>query len=191
MAILSEVAKRRLKGTEQESVSILTDIAESARGVTDSMTDIVWAIDPRRDDLSNVVFRVRQFAADLLGAKGISWTLQAPPEFDKIKLNPQQRRHIFLIFKEAIANSARHAHCDSVWLSLGIVHNQIVGEIRDDGRGLAEVSCDQPAGDGRGGHGLENMRTRAAQLGGRLIIDSSPGLGTCIKMEVPLKRAMA
>jgi len=191
MAILSEVAKRRLKGAEQESVSILTDIAESARGVTDSMSDIVWAIDPRRDDLSNVVFRVRQFAADLLGAKGISWTLQAPPEFDKVKLNPQQRRHIFLIFKEAISNSARHARCNSVWLSLGIVHNEIVGEIRDDGRGLAVRFPDQPAGDGRGGHGLENMRTRAAQLGGHLIIDSAPGSGTCIRVEVPLKRAMA
>jgi two-component sensor histidine kinase len=190
MAILSEVAKRRLRGTEQESVSILTDIAESARGVTDSMSDIVWAIDPRRDDLSNVVFRVRQFASDVLGAKGISWTLQAPAEFDKVKLNPPQRRHIFLIFKEAISNSARHADCNSVWLSLAIVHNQIIGEIRDDGRGLAVTSC-QVASDRPGGHGLENMRTRAAQLGGRLTIDSSPGLGTSIKVEVPLKRTIA
>src|SRR5262249_26960820 len=191
MAILSEVAKRGTEGPARESVKILTDIADSARNAVDSMSDIVWAIDPRRDDLSNVVFRVRQFASDLLSAKGISWTLQAPPEFDKIKLNPQQRRHIFLIFKEAITNSARHTHCNSVWLSLGIVHNEIVGEIRDDGRGLTVPFPDQPAGDGRGGHGLENMRTRAAQLGGRLIIDSSPGLGTCIKVEVPLKRAMA
>jgi ligand-binding sensor domain-containing protein/signal transduction histidine kinase len=191
MAILSEVAKRQLAGAGNGSVSILTEIADSARNVVDSMSDIVWAIDPRRDDLRNVVFRVRQFASDLLGAKGISWTLQAPPEFDKIKLNPQQRRHIFLIFKEAIANSARHAHCNSVWLSLGIVHNEIVGEIRDDGRGLAVPFPDQSAGGGRGGHGLENMRTRAAQLGGRLIIDSSSGLGTCIKVEVPLKKAMA
>src|SRR5262249_38937301 len=190
MAILSEVAKRQMEGAGNGSVSILTEIAESARGVVDSMSDIVWAIDPRRDDLKNVVFRVRQFASDLLGAKGISWTFQAPAEFDKAKLNPQQRRHIFLIFKEAISNSARHADCSSVWLSLAIVHNKIIAEIRDDGRGVAVVS-DQVGGIGRGGHGLLNMRSRAAQLGGELIIDSPPGGGTSIKVEVPLKRAMA
>src|SRR5215467_10754069 len=59
MAILSEVAKRRMETTEQEAASILTDIADSARAVVESMSDIVWAIDPRRDDLGNVVFRVR------------------------------------------------------------------------------------------------------------------------------------
>ena len=188
MAILSEVAKRQLEGADVGSASILTEIAESARGVVDSMSDIVWAIDPRRDDLSNVVFRVRQFASDLLGAKGISWSFQAPVEFDKVKLNPQQRRHIFLIFKEAISNSARHADCSSVWLSLAIVQNQILGEIRDDGQGLA--TSRHPALNARGGHGIENMRSRAAQLGGQLIIDSAPGSGTRIKVEVPVKRAM-
>jgi len=191
MAILSEVAKQRMdRADRQQTSSILTEIAESARGVTDSMSDIVWAIDPRRDDLSNVVFRVRQFASDVLGSKGIAWSFQAPAEFDKIKLNPQQRRHIFLIFKEAINNAARHADCRSVWLSLSIVHNQIIGKIRDDGRGLA-VSSDQIRGDRRGGHGVENMRARAAQLGGHFVIDSSPGLGTCITVDVPVKRAMA
>jgi ligand-binding sensor domain-containing protein/signal transduction histidine kinase len=191
MAILSEVAKRRMEGETNEAVSILTDIADSARGAVDSMSDIVWAIDPRRDDLSNVVFRVRQFASDLLGAQGITWSFQAPAEFDKITLNPQQRRHLFLIFKEAINNSACHADCKSVSLSLAIAHNQIIGEIRDDGRGFAVPSLDRPPGDARDGHGLENIRTRSIQLGGRLSVDSSPGRGTCIKVVVPLKRAMA
>jgi ligand-binding sensor domain-containing protein/signal transduction histidine kinase len=189
MAILSEVAKRRLKGTEQESVSILTDIAESARGVTDSMSDIVWAIDPRRDDVRNLVFRIRQFAADLLGARGIAWTLQAPAEFDKIKLNPQQRRHLFLIFKEAINNSARHADCKSVWLNLSVIHSQIVAEVRDDGCGMP-MSPNQDTGELQG-HGLENIRMRAEELGGNLIIDSSPGGGTSVRVEVPLKRGIA
>jgi ligand-binding sensor domain-containing protein/two-component sensor histidine kinase len=191
MAILSEVAKRRLKGAEQESVSILTDIAESARGVTDSMSDIVWAIDPRRDDVRNLVFRIRQFASSLLGTKGIAWALQAPAEFDKIKLNPQQRRQLFLIFKEAINNSSRHADCNSVWLSLSIIHNQIIAEIRDDGRGMVVTSSRQPPGEEHRGHGLENIRMRAAQLGGDLTIDSSPGGGTSVRVEVPLKQVMA
>src|SRR5262249_15892252 len=97
---------------------------------------------------------------------------------------------LFLIFKEAINNSARHAFCNSVWLSLTVVHNRVFGEIRDNGRGFAVPSHPEtPRGDGRGGHGLENIRKRTAQLGGQLTIDSSPGGGTTIKVEFPLKRA--
>src|SRR5262249_7271664 len=124
MVVLSEVAKRRMDGSQNESIPILTQIAESAREAVDSMSDIVWSIDPRLDDLSNVVFRVREFASDLLGGAGIEWQLGAQPEFDKVKLSPQQRRQLFLIFKEAINNAARHAFCNSVALSLSVVHNQ-------------------------------------------------------------------
>ena len=191
MAILSEVAKRQMEGTTRDSVNILTDIAESSRKAVDSMSDIVWAIDPRKDDLSNVIFRVRQFASDLLAAKGIAWQFQAPPEFDKIKLDPAQRRHVFLIFKEAINNSVRHANCNFVYLSLKVVSGQIIGEIRDDGLGFKVPSLDQNAGNGAVGHGLENLYARATDLGGHLRINSSPGHGTQIQFSIPLKRAMA
>jgi two-component sensor histidine kinase len=190
MAILSEVAKQRMTGRDNQPISILTDIAESARGAVDSMSDIVWAIDPRRDDLSSVVFRVRQFASDLLGSKEISWHFQVPVEFDKVKLNPEQRRHIFLIFKEAIINSVRHAACSSVKLELRILDNQIVGEIRDDGHGFMIPPPDQCPDNGTGGHGLENLRARATQLGGRVNINSSSA-GTSVRLVVPLKKSMA
>jgi ligand-binding sensor domain-containing protein/two-component sensor histidine kinase len=190
MAILTEVAKRRTEGTARDSIKILSDIAESARGAVDSMSDIVWAIDPRRDDLSNVVFRVRQFASDLLSAKGIAWQFQTAAGFEKVKLNPEQRRHIFLIFKEAINNSVRHAGCNFVYLSLEIIHHQIVGEIRDDGRGFVVPAPDHALENGAG-HGLGNLRARATQLGGHLSIDSSPEQGTCIRLSVPIKKAMA
>src|SRR5262249_16120126 len=156
-----------------DSASILTEIADSARAVVDSLSDIVWAIDPRLDDLSNVVFRVREFASDLLGGAGIQWQLGAQPEFDKVKLSPQHRRQLFLIFKEAINNAARHAFCNSVSLSLTVLNNQVIGEIRDDGRGFAVTSLPEIPGEGRGGHGLESIRKRAAELGGQLTIDSS------------------
>jgi ligand-binding sensor domain-containing protein/signal transduction histidine kinase len=191
MAILSEVAKRQMEGTTRGSDRILTDIAESSRKAVDSMSDIVWAIDPRRDDLSNVVFRVRQFASDLLVAKDIAWQFQAPPEFERIKLDPEQRRHIFLIFKEAINNSVRHANCNSVYLSLEVVHSQITGEIRDDGSGFTVTSLNQIDRNGPAGHGLENLHARATDLGGHLHLDSSPGRGTRVRFSIPLKRSMA
>jgi signal transduction histidine kinase len=191
MAILSEIARRQVLGRGEDSENILSDIAESSRNVVDSMSDIVWAIDPRRDDLTSVVFRVRQFASELLTAKHIGWQFQTMPEFDNIKLNPEQRRQIFLIFKEAINNSVRHAKCNSLHLSLKVGGTEIIGEIRDDGCGFTVPSFDRVGENHRTGHGLDNLRSRATQLGGRLSIDSSPDQGTWIQFSVPLKKRMA
>ena len=189
MAILSEVVKRQMGDTAEQSVPLLTEIADSARTLVDSMRDIVWAIDPRRDDLSNLIFRVRQFASDVLEPQKIKLDFQVSSELEKVKLDPEQRRHLFLIFKEAINNIARHAQCNAVSLSITVAHNRMIAEIRDDGRGFQDVRPQQSLTNGRaGGHGLGNMRSRAAQLGGHLSVDSAPGHGTSLTLTIPLKK---
>ena len=136
--------------------------ADSARGLIGSMRDIVWAIDPRRDDFGSVIFRIRQFASDVLEGQGIKWEFRTPLELEKIKLGPDQRRHVLLFFKEAINNVAQHANCDAVWMSIDVTHHQLIGEVRDDGRGFAPA----PA-DGRGGHGNRAWRRGRGRAGDR------------------------
>ncbi len=186
MAILSEVVKHDPAPMRQESVERLTDIAETARGLVDTMSDIVWAIDPRRDDLHSVVLRVRQFAADVLEAKGIKWQFQATPELEHTKLTPEQRRHLFLILKEAVTNIARHADCSNVAMDITLSGDQLCADIRDNGKGFPSGSGGEPGNDQRRGHGLENMRTRAEQIGGKLHFNSTPGSGTQITLTMPL-----
>ena len=189
VAILSEVVKRQIGASPasgEQSIPLLAEIADSARGLVASMREIIWAIDPRQDSLGNVVAQVRQFASDVLEAQEINWDFQVAPELEKIKLDPEQRRHLFLIFKEAINNIARHADCRCVSLSLTITRHQLRAEIRDDGRGFAANGGD--SAPTTNGHGLENMRRRAAQVGGQVSIDSAPGCGVAIKLMIPLKR---
>jgi ligand-binding sensor domain-containing protein/signal transduction histidine kinase len=188
MAILSEVVKHQTGGNGNESSGLLTEIADSARGLVDSMSDIVWSIDPRRDDLQSVVRRIRQFASDVLEAQGIDWELRVPPEVESLKLGPDERRHLFLIFKEGINNVARHgAGAKAVSLSIAVRGRQLIGEIKDDGCGFTPQGPSAERSKGRGGNGLPNMSTRAEQLGGRLEIASSPGSGTRLTLRVPLK----
>jgi signal transduction histidine kinase/ligand-binding sensor domain-containing protein len=186
MAILSEVVKRQTATEHKESSAMLTEIAESARGLVDSMSDIVWAIDPRKDDLNSLAQRIRRFASDVLEAQGIQWQFDAPGGIENIKLPPEQRRHLFLIFKEAINNIARHAECRQAWLNISVAHNRLVAEIRDDGRGFSHNSSEQPVAS-MGGNGLRNIQARAAELGGSLAIDSANGRGTRLKISLPLK----
>ncbi|HJZ82269.1 MAG TPA: two-component regulator propeller domain-containing protein, partial [Pyrinomonadaceae bacterium] len=186
VAIMSEVVKQQVAGSP--SVPMLTEIAESARELVGSMRDIVWAIDPRRDDLSNVVSRIREFASGMLETNGIKWTFETPSELTKIKLGPDARRHIFLFFKEAINNIVRHAKAGTVSLEIRVAHNQLIGEVRDDGQGFVPGET-EISGNGHSGQGLGSMQRRVKQLRGTLAIKSSPGTGTELRLTIPLKRA--
>ena len=191
MAILSEVLKQDREVMPPASIERLTDIAETSRSLVDTMSDIVWSIDPRRDDLRSVILRVRHFASDVLESQGVNWKLEAAPELDRIKLNPEQRRHLFLIFKEAINNIARHARSTNVSLTIKATDHQLRAEISDDGSGFISPDSshsneDGEGGHGLGGHGLANMRTRAVELGGNMLIESNPGSGTKIVLLIPI-----
>ena len=189
VAILSEVVKQQTAaGNSSQSAGLLTEIADSARGLVDSMGDIVWSIDPRRDDLQSVVRRIRQFASDVLEAKGIDWELHVPPEVETRKLDPDERQHLFLIFKEGVNNVARHGEgTKSVSLSIRIEGRQLIAAIKDDGCGFIPKAPDEARLKGRGGNGLPNMRHRATQLKGSLDIASSPGAGTTVILRMPIK----
>ncbi|MGH9761063.1 MAG: sensor histidine kinase, partial [Blastocatellia bacterium] len=130
-------------------------------------------------------------ATDVFDAQGIRWEFTTPADPKGIKLGAEQRRHIYLIFREAINNVARHSKCTSATLAIETDGRILVVKISDDGCGFARDS----AADGRAqdaeradGHGLENMKARAAELGGTCQIDSASGAGTRIRVEVPLRR---
>ena len=67
IAILSEVAQRTALSPEAGTRLPLTEIAGISRALVDAMSDIVWAINPDHDHLSNLVYRMRRFATDVLG----------------------------------------------------------------------------------------------------------------------------
>ncbi len=186
ISMLSEVARRQNGGSDSATAHRLTQIAEDARGVIDSMSDIVWAIDPRRDDLASVFERVRSFASDCFGATGVRWHLTAAPQLERHHLTPEQRRALYLIFKEAVSNIARHADCRTASCEITVERQELIAVIEDDGRGLP---LEQQKG-GRGGRGLANMRARAEELGGRLEVESRPGEGTRLRLRLPLRADM-
>lgn len=178
IAILSEVAKREAGAGAHTH---LEEVARLARNLRDSMSDIVWAVDPRRDRASDLVQRMRQVAFNLFEAEGVKVELEAPPEaaIESIGLAPDRRRHLLLIFKEAVSNIARHARASEVHIDVRLALSELVLSIRDDGVGFDPSSPTT-------GHGLESLRLRAAALRARLSIVSAPGEGTSIELSMPL-----
>ncbi|MBS1808870.1 MAG: hypothetical protein JST84_11805 [Acidobacteria bacterium] len=186
IAILSEVARQRL-APERELTTItakepLEKVAVTSREALDAMSDLVWAINPKRDQLSDLSQRMRRFASDTLTAKDIVLRFHAPDA--EVSLDADVRRQVFLIFKEAINNIVRHADATDVEV-LFMLHDQHLSlRLKDNGCGFVETN---PHPRQNGGNGLESMQRRAKELGGTLMIISDNGNGTLVQLDVPLR----
>jgi ligand-binding sensor domain-containing protein/signal transduction histidine kinase len=178
VAILSEVARRDAPAA---SGDLLGEIAQLARDMRESMADIVWSIDPRKDRLEDLVRRMRQLAFNLLERDGLRVEFVAPPdqELGGIVLSPDRRRHLLLVFKEAIHNVARHARATVVRVRLDLRPGALRLSVEDNGRGFDPEAA-------RDGHGLGSLRDRAAQLSGNLHLTSQPGHGTVLTVDCRL-----
>src|SRR5262249_48836612 len=100
IAILSEVAQQRL--SSGESAEPLQRIGGLSRELLESIGDIVWAIQPRKDHISDLKKRMRRFAADVLSARNVEMQWSEEENGRDIELSTELRRQVYLIFKEAI-----------------------------------------------------------------------------------------
>src|SRR5262249_58125592 len=106
IAIVSELAGNGT-GRPEPRDPALREIGDTARRLVDSMSDIVWSTDPRRDDVASLVARIRQFAANTLESRGIHWTLDVQPGFEGRALDPETRRQVFRTVKEELTSVAQ------------------------------------------------------------------------------------
>jgi signal transduction histidine kinase len=182
IAILSEVANRQVDPTQPELAEPLSDIAGISRELVDSMSDIVWAIDPERDHLGDLVHRMRRFASDVFSPRDIRLVFQAPAEEQDLAMGADLRRQIFLIFKEAIHNVWRHSGASEVRISFQVEHGWLCLEVEDNGSGFDTVRPQE-------GHGLKSMHERAQNAGGRIEMTTT-SRGTMVVVRVPAGRRM-
>ncbi|PWT92886.1 MAG: hypothetical protein C5B55_05475 [Blastocatellia bacterium] len=181
IAILSEVAHQQLHDTHPSAAGPLSSIARISRESVASMSDIVWAVNPRRDSLLDLVLRMRSFANEVLAGRQIEFQFDAPDRELSQKLGAELRRDVFLIFKEALNNAVRHSGCTHVTIELRLDQFLLVLVVRDDGCGFAPSDSSE-------GHGLVSMQRRAKAIGGELQLQSQADKGTKVSLSVPRRR---
>jgi signal transduction histidine kinase/ligand-binding sensor domain-containing protein len=184
IAILSEVARQQPRPRAAHLDAPLSSIADIARESVATMNDIVWAINPERDTLRDMVRRMRDHAEEVFESREIRLTVDMPDAAPPSRLGVDVRRDLYLIFKEAVNNATRHSRCSSVAITLRVEGGRLRLEVSDNGTG---VDLDRHTE----GNGLASMKRRAARIGAALEILSSPGAGTSVRltMAVPESRA--
>jgi signal transduction histidine kinase len=171
---------RQQVGTIDEHISKqLSVIARVSQRSVDSMSDIVWAVNPQKDYLRDLVQRMRRFASDAFSARHIQLAFDAPVADRSIRLGAETRREVFLIFKESVNNAARHSGCTQARVSVAITNGMLAFNVGDNGKGFDEDHVEA-------GEGLFSIRQRAKKIGGELVITSSAGAGTTVRLKAPL-----
>lgn len=183
ISILSEVVRRQIDPNDSPVTQPLSMIANASRELVDSMSDIVWAINPQKDHLSDLSQRMRRFASDSLTACNIEFGFRAPETEEDIPLGANLRREFFLIFKEGVNNMVKHSACTKAQIEFCVMQNQLILEMSDNGKGF------DTAGESDG-HGLMSMRERSKSLAAELAVVSRNGSGTTITLKVPLDQPL-
>ena len=110
----------------------------------------------------------------------ISWVLECPDE----QLDQRQQRLVYRVIQEALRNTAKHAQCHSVWVTVRTEGDRLLVSIRDDGRGFSAAERAEQRKKGHAGLGL--LAQTARDGGGDLAVTSAPGKGTRVEMSVPM-----
>ena len=173
--ILSQVALVEKNGDAQNYLKHIGD--QSARMMED-MGDMVWSINPRNDSMKQVIIRMREFATEILDIKNIDYRFSEEVT-DQLSLSAEQRKNLFLIYKEAINNAAKYSKATLVEISLYQRDRLLVMSIKDNGRGFEEPST-------KAGNGLRNLRERANEINGSITLKSALNNGTEIELKVPI-----
>ena len=185
IAVLSEVAKRKFR--QKDGDSPLESITAISNELVEAMSDIVWAINPQKDNLRDLVQRMRRFVHDVFTARDVQFTFLAPDSEENLQIGANIRREAFVICKEAVNNAVKHSDCREASVVIKLENDFLLLEVADDGRGFdVERTLHESSLLERGGNGLRNIRRRAQALGGKCIIESEPGRGTRIKIKIPL-----
>ena len=188
ISILSQTAHRSATKDPAKTQATLTQIGQTARQVMDSMGDIVWSINPTHDSMNQVVARMTDVASGLFADEsdstiGTALQMDVADDVRQMSLSAENRRDFFLIYKEAITNAARYAQANRVRVALRREGGYLVLTVQDNGRGFDPQNPVRQ--NPSGGNGLRNMQTRAALLGGTLMVESAEGQGTTVSLRFP------
>lgn len=179
LVLLSTEAKELAVSEVNAIPALANDIERIAGEANRSLGDIVWSIDPHHDSLAGLTERVRAHCERMLRWSRVEHTIDCVHEGPDRSLDPATKRDIYLMLREALNNAIKYAKAKHIQVRFHTTASRVEFAVKDDGVGIAP-------GVGTG-QGLNNLRHRAARLGGKLTTGSEPGSGTVITFEAALQ----
>ncbi|HTI98971.1 MAG TPA: PA14 domain-containing protein [Dongiaceae bacterium] len=179
VSLLAELTKNHA-ADPGKTVGHAARIGQTAFELGRTLDEIVWAVNPKNDSLDKFCDYMAVQAQELFQLAPVLCRVDLPPEMPKYPLTAEVRHNLFLATKEALNNVIRHANAREVWIRFQLTAGQFQISIVDDGQGF-DLQTPRPERNG-----LQNMRKRLEDAGGRFAIASRPGGGTKVTLILEL-----
>lgn len=170
------LASRETDGERREA--LLDELREALHETAESVRRFARGLRPPALEDAGVVAALQAHIRDLFE------NLDVTPSFDAGAvdhlLDADAKLVLYRVVQEALSNVVRHAKAASVRVVLSAVDGAVVAVVEDDGAGFDERRVDNG-----GGLGLIGMRERTTSVRGRLNVESVPGEGTLVRLEIP------
>ncbi|MCU0471361.1 MAG: histidine kinase [Arcicella sp.] len=178
IAIATRVVQKKWGNQANDLASILAQIKEDSEETIQTIRDTVWAINPENDSVEILFEKMRSFALQILTVQNIALDFQNEYHTGKLlKMSMEQRRNVYLIFKEAINNIAKHAQATKVSVLISQTKEGFKLEISDNGKGFNYQENYE-------GNGLRNFQKRADESFMEFKMKSEIGKGTDLEVMV-------
>jgi signal transduction histidine kinase len=161
-------------------------IALRARSAGEALEQIVWAANPHNDNLPRLADFLSQLADDCFEAGSTRCRKDVPTHLPDVTIRAEIRHNVALAVKEALTNATRHANAKTVWLRLRWTAPDLVIEIEDDGQGFHFDAQAAERLRSSGHNGIANQFSRMKDIGGSVRVQSTPGVGTRITLQLSL-----
>jgi signal transduction histidine kinase/ligand-binding sensor domain-containing protein len=179
IALLSELILIKQKG-KGELKSEINTISTSAHRLVQTMSEIIWALNPQNDTLENLLAYIREQSQQYFDPFDNQFDIHFPEEVPLIKLTNEERRNLYLVTKELLNNALKHAEASIISLSFFVNKNQLCFSVKDNGIGIGQKNVRA------GTNGIRNLKKRMSDIGGTI---EWRGIqqGTEVNYGLPLK----
>ena len=174
ISLLSDMIYHVDSGDRSSFRESVHNIGQIARALIESMSDIVWLINPERDSLYELFLKLKDTYEEILSYKQINFHINNLESLKNVTLAMDYRKNIYLIYKEAMNNAIKYSGCTEMSINTELHGGSLSITLYDNGRGF-DASLHSL------GNGLRDMENRAKECGGQLRIQSKPGEGTIIR----------
>jgi two-component system sensor histidine kinase UhpB len=180
IAMLSDLISSQQPPTQDVRKEVET-ISDVSRRLIQSMSEIIWALNPQNETLDNLVAYIREQTNEYFEPFNVEYKMNVPSNIPSIKLTNIQRRNLFLVTKETLNNALKHSKASVINFNLLYQNGALKFTVNDNGKGFDFEKIRRSA------NGLKNMKSRIEDLNGSFEIASSAG-GTVVTYAIPLQQ---
>ncbi len=173
--LISDMAKNQ----GGDSQKMFTKINADSKSVMESVDEIIWSISPMNDSLQGIILRLKEYAQPLAESKNMKFDLKTDDHIEKLNLESEIRRNLYLIVKEAINNLMKYAHATQASIHFFKDKKNLVVHIIDNGQGFDSEEVTSR-------NGLKNMQTRAIEINGNLTFETHKNVGSKLTLCIPM-----